>query len=220
MHINALGQAQRKLRQVLKSKFGQLSQDPGEEPEDIDRAHKDDDDDDQDTQPKRGKGRGRGPKGRGRSKGNGRGRGDKNSTPDQADVSAKEGSEVDSKKNEANLKALQEMADDAERKAERDVEDALLDKAVSAEPEDHQEQRDTDTKKRTACKSAATPKKKRRRPNTPKKTPKKTEGGIPKEGSKEDAMTPRTKKRTKMQKSQDSERNFTYIIYFIYIIWI
>ena len=62
-------QAQKKLRQVLKRKFGEPS---GEEVEDPDRQYKDDDEGQEGPDKTKRKGRG---KGRGRAKGKGRGKG-------------------------------------------------------------------------------------------------------------------------------------------------
>ena len=216
-------QAQKKLRQALKRKFGEPS---GEELEDPDRQYKDDDEGQEGPGKTRRKGRGRG---RGRAKGNGRGKGrgqprndeaDSNN-PGQGEAAPSEASgnhEKTSKKNDQNdemLKVLEEQAKQAEMKAENDAREGLVE---SRDDEEEKEEKDVKPKqaresRSTACKTAASPKRKgtkQLRKKTPQKTPKKD---VPKDtdtakGEQEPgtlAMTPRTKKKKTLQKYKDCE---------------
>ena len=218
-----LGQAQKKLRSVLRSKFHKTEKE-SDLPEDDDHEYKHDDDDDDDG-PKRGRGRG---KGRGKSRGKGRGKAGndkslKTSEPkeeEKAAASSSRPSSTDANKQDeqdASFEVLEKKAEEARRKAEEDVLEAQQSQVIPDEEEEppKEPKKVATPKKRlrkTACK--ASPKKKPKTPQrkTPKrkvKTPKSKRGADQVEVEVEDdqappALTPKTKKRRMMQKYQDS----------------
>ena len=224
-------QAQKKLRQVLKRKFGEPS---GEEVEDPDRQYKDDDEGQEGPDKPKRKGRG---KGRGRAKGKGRGKGGgqpRNDGADsnnlgQAEAAPSEASGDDEKTNKKNdqndeqLKVLEEHAKQAAMKAEKNAREGLEEIKDDEEKDETNMRRERSRASRsTACKSAASPKRrgtKHPRKKTPQKTPKKN---APKEADTAKgeelgtvALTPRSKKKKTQQKYQDCEIVHAY--YGLYI---
>ncbi|CAL1146109.1 unnamed protein product [Cladocopium goreaui] len=212
-------EAQKKLRQVLRSKFQKAgNQKQGEdEQEDADREFKDDDEDEE--KPKRkgkGKGRGRGRKTEGGDNKPGRG-GKKPAESGQEETSAASSGHQQAERDKEqmymdmlDMKFLEKKAKEAEQKAEDDVIETQKAKSMTEGDEDQEEAKPPKAPTRkTACKAKPTPKKKKKKPDPPStepKTPeKKTEKGkqaaSPKLASPQ--LTPRRQKLKRTKRYQE-----------------
>ena len=220
-------EAQKKLRQVLRSKFQKAGNktEGDNEQEDGDRDFKDDDDEDE-RKPKKGKGRGKGRSRKPDGGNNKPGKVARGKTPAKSglDTSAASSKHQQAEKDqaEADMEILEEKAEEAAQKANDDVIETQKRKSMNEGDQDQEEQESPKAPpRRTACKAKSTPKKKKKHAPTPKKkasnsaepkTPERNKGEGEGGGAVSPKLTPRRQKIKRMKRYQDSPLIYTTYI--------